>query len=72
MCHRFLVGSERVSNKIDIVAVYLDNKKALVVEVKRQKKNYKPQLFEEKVNQLRTKVLFKHELVTACWDMDDM
>lgn len=59
-------------NEIDIVAVYLDNKKALVIEVKRQKKNYKPQLFEEKVNQLRTKVLFKHELVTACWDMDDM
>ncbi|GHT33212.1 ATPase [Bacteroidia bacterium] len=59
-------------NEIDIVAVYLDNKRALVVEVKRQKKNFKPQAFEEKVKLLRSKEMYKYDIETACWDMDDM
>lgn len=59
-------------NEIDIVAIYLDNKRALVVEVKRQKKNFKPLIFEEKVNQLRSKAMHKYQLETVCWDMDDM
>jgi AAA+ ATPase superfamily predicted ATPase len=59
-------------NEIDIVAVYLDNKRVLVVEVKRQKKNFKPQAFEQKVQLLRSKEMYKFDIETQCWDIDDM
>lgn len=59
-------------NEVDIVGITLDNKKALVIEVKRQKKNFKPQAFEEKVELLRSKLLHKYEIEAVCWDMDDM
>lgn len=59
-------------NEIDIVAVYLDNKRVLIAEVKRQKKNFKPQAFEKKVELLRTKVLHNYEIETTCWDISDM
>jgi len=59
-------------NKVDIVAVTLDNKKALVAEVKRQRKNFKPQLLESKVEVLKNKVLNKYEINTDCFDIEDM
>lgn len=59
-------------NEIDIVAVTLDNNRALVAEVKRQKKNFKPQLFESKIETLKTKVLNKHEIDSVCLDITDM
>jgi uncharacterized protein len=59
-------------NEIDIVAVALDNKKALVAEVKRQRKNFKPQLLERKIEVLKTKVLSKYEIDSACLDIEDM
>jgi AAA+ ATPase superfamily predicted ATPase len=57
---------------IDIVAVTLDNKKAFVVEVKRQKKNFKPQLLEAKIEALKTKVLNKYAIDWAYLDITDM
>nr|WP_321374022.1 ATP-binding protein [uncultured Bacteroides sp.] len=59
-------------NEVDIVAVTLDNKKALVAEVKRQKKNFKPQLLENKVEVLKNKVLSKYEINSLCLDIEDM
>jgi uncharacterized protein len=59
-------------NEIDIVAVTLDNKKALVAEVKRQRKNFKPQLLERKIEVLKNKVLSKYEIDSACLDIEDM
>ncbi|HPW70458.1 MAG TPA: DUF234 domain-containing protein [Bacteroides graminisolvens] len=59
-------------NEVDIVAVTLDNKKALVVEVKRQRKNFKPQLLELKIEILKNKVLHKYEVEFVCLDLDDM
>lgn len=59
-------------NEIDIVAITLDNKKALVVEVKRQKKNFKPQLFESKIEVLKKKALNNYEIEAVCWDITDM
>lgn len=59
-------------NEVDIVAVTLDNKKALVVEVKRQRKNVKPQLLELKIEILKNKVLHKYEVESVCLDLDDM
>lgn len=59
-------------NEIDIVAITLDNKRALIAEVKRQRKNHKPQRFEEKIEVIKTKVLNKYEIESVCWDLDDM
>jgi AAA+ ATPase superfamily predicted ATPase len=59
-------------NEVDIVAVTLDNKKALVAEVKRQRKNFKPQLLENKVEVLKNKVLSKYEINSLCLDIEDM
>ena len=57
---------------MDIVAITLDNKKALVAEVKRQRKNFKPQLLESKVEVLKNKVLSKYEINSLCLDIEDM
>lgn len=65
-------GKGQAQNEIDIVAIYADNKKVLVAEVKRQGKNFKPELFEEKVNAIRTKLFFKYKIETLCLTMDDM
>lgn len=59
-------------NEIDIVAVTLDNKKALVAEVKRQRKNFKPQLFEGKIAALKKKALNNYDVDSICLDMTDM
>jgi uncharacterized protein len=59
-------------NEVDIVAITLDNKKALVAEVKRQRKNFKPQLLESKIDVLKNKVLNKYEINSLCLDIEDM
>lgn len=59
-------------NEIDIVAIYLDNKSAIVAEVKRQKKNFKPELFQKKVKHLENKVLAKYQINTVCLSLEDM
>ena len=59
-------------NEIDIVAITLDNKKALVAEVKRQRKNFKPQTLERKIENLKNKVLSKYEIDSICLDIIDM
>lgn len=59
-------------NEIDLVAISLDNKKALVAEVKRQRKNFKPQLFEDRMKLLKNKVLSKYSIDSVCLDLTDM
>lgn len=59
-------------HEIDIVGIYTDNKRALVVEVKRQRKNFKPELFQQKIEAIRKKILFKYEIEARCWSMEDM
>lgn len=59
-------------DEIDIVGLYAEEKKALVAEVKRQSKNFKPDLFALKVDALRKKVLFKCEIESRLFSMDDM
>lgn len=63
-------GSDQ--NEIDIVGIYVDNKKALVVEVKRQRKNFKPELFQQKVEVIHNKVLYKYEIESRCLTLEDM
>ena len=59
-------------NEVDIVAITLDNKKAFVVEVKPQKKNFKPQLLEAKIEVLKSKILNKYAIEWTCLDITDM
>ena len=58
--------------EIDIVGLYAEEKKALVAEVKRQSKNFKPDLFALKVEGLKKKILFKYEIKSRLFSMDDM
>lgn len=59
-------------NEIDIVALYLEKDRAFVAEVKRNKKNFKPERFVGKVEHLKTKVLPGYNLETVCLSIDDM
>lgn len=59
-------------SEIDIVGLYFEEKKALVAEVKRQSKNFKPDLFTLKVETLRKKVLFNYEIEPQFLSMEDM
>jgi AAA+ ATPase superfamily predicted ATPase len=58
--------------EIDIVALGLKNNQALAVEIKRQKKNFKPALLEAKAEHLKHKVLPGYEIETRCLTLDDM
>lgn len=59
-------------NEVDIVAIYADNKKVLIGEVKRQRKNFKPELLQQKADMLRTKLFHKFSIETRCFTLDDM
>ena len=58
--------------EIDIVGLYVEGRKALVAEVKRQRKNFKPDNFAIKVETLRNKVLHKYDIQTECLTLEDM
>ena len=64
--------NNKEQDEIDIVGLYAEEKKALVAEVKRQSKNFKPDLFALKVEELRKKVLFKYEIESRLFSMEDM
>jgi AAA+ ATPase superfamily predicted ATPase len=59
-------------NEIDIVALKLEKNQAIVVEVKRQRKNFKPELLAAKVEHLKHKLLPKYRVETVCLSLDDM
>lgn len=59
-------------NEIDIVALKLEKNQAIVAEVKRQRKNFKPELLAAKVEHLKNKVLPKYEIETICLSLEDM
>ena len=59
-------------DEIDIVGLYAEEKRALVAEVKRQSKNFKPELFAGKVEALRKKALFNYEIESRLFSMEDM
>jgi len=71
-----LIGSwwetKNTQNELDIVALKLEKNQAVVAEVKRQKKNFKPELLEAKVAQLRRKILPKYHIKTVCLSLEDM
>jgi AAA+ ATPase superfamily predicted ATPase len=71
-----LIGSwwetRNAQHELDIVALKMEKNQAVVAEVKRQKKNFKPELLATKVAQLRRKVLPKYHIETMCLSIEDM
>jgi len=59
-------------NEIDIVALKLEKNRAVVAEVKRQKKNFKPESLATKVEHLKHKTLPKYSIETQCLSLEDM
>lgn len=59
-------------NEIDIVALKLKKNQAVVAEVKRQRKNFKPALLAAKVEHLKHKLLPKYQIEIFCLSLDDM
>lgn len=59
-------------NEIDIVALKLEKNQAVVAEVKRQKKNFKPELLMTKVEHLKNKLLPKYKIEMLCLSLEDM
>ena len=59
-------------NEIDIVALKLEKNQAVIAEVKRQKKNFKPELLAAKVEHLKHKLLPKYKIETVCLLLEDM
>jgi hypothetical protein len=60
------------ANEIDIVALYVDDKTALVAEVKRQQRNYDHKAFMEKVETVKNSILSKYQISTTLLTLDDM
>ena len=61
-----------MQNEIDIVALKLEKNKAVAVEVKRQRKNFKPEQLAAKVEHLKHKLLPKHQIEMLCLSLEDM
>lgn len=59
-------------NEIDIVAISAESPTVLIAEVKRQRKKFKPELFQQKVEVIRSKLFYNYEIETACLTLDDM
>jgi AAA+ ATPase superfamily predicted ATPase len=59
-------------NEIDIVALSLEKNEAIAVEVKRNKKNFKEEIFLAKVKHLKNKVLPNYQIKTLCLSLEDM
>lgn len=64
--------NNKEQDEIDIVGLYAEKKRALVAEVKRQSKNFKPELFAQKAEALRKKILFKYEIESKLLSMEEM
>ena len=57
---------------MDAFLQYAEEKRALVAEVKRQAKNFKPELLAQKVEAIRKKILYNYEIESRLFSMDDM
>jgi len=60
------------ANEIDIVALSIDGKTALVAEVKRQHRNYDHKAFMEKIDCIKTSILSKYKIEIRLFTLEDM
>ena len=54
------------------MALKTEKNSAVVAEVKRQRKEFKPELLESKIKHLREKVMPRYKIEAICLSMDDM
>jgi AAA+ ATPase superfamily predicted ATPase len=59
-------------NQIDIVALRLEKNKALAVEVKRKRENFRITKLEDRVKQLKAKAMPKYDFELKCLTLEDM
>ncbi len=59
-------------HEIDLVALKLEKNKAVVAEVKRQRKNFKPELLAAKAEHLKHKLLPKYQIEKVCLSLEEM
>lgn len=59
-------------HEIDIVAIYFKEKRVLLAEVKRQRKNFDAAKFERKVQIVKAKLFARYKIETACLTLEDM
>jgi len=60
------------ANEIDIVALSVDGKTAIVAEVKRQRRNYDHKLFMEKIERIKAAILSKYDIKPQLLTLEDM
>ncbi len=60
------------ASEIDIVGIRTDGKRALVAEVKRQRRNYDHKKFMEKVERISTSALAGYEIEPRLFTLEDM
>ena len=66
-------GNKTDQQEVDIVAIPIDEEApVLVAEVKRQRKNFKPEWFEEKVEHLHDKILHGYKVESRLFTLEDM
>ena len=58
--------------ELDIVALKTDKNKAVVAEVKRQRKEFQPDLLDRKIRHLKEKVMPEYDIEAICLCMEDM
>jgi AAA+ ATPase superfamily predicted ATPase len=66
------VKKDKYPCEIDLLGIFADDKRALVAEVKRQRKNFKPDEFNKKVELIKNKVLSKYKIEQKNFCMEDM
>lgn len=60
------------ANEIDIVGIRIDDKTAVVAEVKRRHRNYDHKAFMEKVERIKSCLLMKYKIETKLLTLEDM
>lgn len=60
------------ANEIDIVGIKIDDKTAVVAEVKRRHRNYNHKLFMEKVERIKSCILMRYDVETRLLTLEDM
>ena len=59
-------------HEIDIVAIFFKEKRVLLAEVKRQRKNFDATKFERKVQFIKSKLFSRYKIETTCLTLEDM
>ena len=63
---------QTIDAEVDIIALPVEGKKALVAEVKRKKEEYRHELFMLKVEYLRQTELHKYQIETRLLTLEEM